>query len=230
MKISSFSSEDIFTKTSRTIVIINKVRSVVEMQISFIRSGQLDMQNETMTITEFQTWMEAYGNIDIIKGDMIPRETIKVIQGAKLVVSSDSKQAVQSAVKLTESLSFIQSSLFREAVIPSHFPVPKWLKCRHNTWVIFGRVLWVMGYSKGVESYGEAKLRAKQAADTLIGYATVFQRIVLVGHGYFNMLIGLELRARGWNGLPTFQVKPWGCTVYTFHKAIEGDMLKATFT
>lgn len=202
----------------------------MEIQISFIRYGHLDMQNETMTITEFQTWMEAYGSIDIMKGDMISRETIEVVRAAKLVVSSDSKQAVQSAVTLTESLSFIQSPLFREAVVPSYFPVPSWLKCRYNTWVLLGRVLWVMGYSKGVESYGEAKLRAKQAADTLVGYVTVFQRIVLVGHGYFNMLIGLELRARGWNGLPTFKVKPWECTVYTFHKVIEGDMLKTTFT
>lgn len=200
------------------------------MQISFVRYGPLDAPNETMTVVQFQAWMETYDNIDIKKDDHIPEKTIEVVREAKLVVSSDSKQTVQSAIKLTDSLSFIQSPLFREAVVSSHLLAPNWLKHKWKTWIVLGRVLWVMGYSKGVESYEEAKLRAKQAADTLVGYAMVFQRIVLVGHSYFNMLIGLELRARGWSGPPTFQTKPWGSTVYTFHKAIEGDMLKATLT
>lgn len=200
------------------------------MKISFIRYGPLDAANEAITATQFQQWLETYNDSNIKQTTYVPERTMQVIRNAKLVVSSDSKQTIQSAVKLTDSFSFIQSPLFREALIPSQLPAPKWFKCKRRAWITFGRTLWIMGHAKGVESYDEVKIRAKQAADTLIGYAMVFQHIVLVGHSYFNMLIGLELRARGWSGPPIFQAKPWGCTVYTFHKAIEGDMLKATFT
>ncbi|MDM5153968.1 histidine phosphatase family protein [Bacillus sp. DX1.1] len=200
------------------------------MQISFIRHGRSNRVTESMTAPVFHEWMKQYDLNGVVKGTDVPIETIEAIESAKLIVTSDQKRAVQSAAELTDSLSFIQSSLFREAEVPSRFLVPKWVKCKPEVWIFLGRTFWMIGYSKDVESYREVRGRAKQAADTLVGYAMVHAHVALVGHSYFNMMIGAELRARGWSGPPIFHRKPWSCTVYTFHEAMNGNVLNTNFT
>ncbi|MFJ8527266.1 histidine phosphatase family protein [Bacillus sp. NPDC094106] len=200
------------------------------MRISFIRHGRLNSVTKPMTVTSFHEWMDRYDLDHMIKETKIPLETVEAIESAKLIVTSDQKRAVQSAAELTDSLSFIQSALFREAEVPSGFFAPKWVKCKPEVWTVIGRTLWIVGYSKDVESYRKALERAKQAADTLIGYALVHGRITLVGHSYFNTMIGAELRARGWSGPPIFHRKPWGCTEYTFHEAMNGTALNTNLT
>ncbi|EOW9526811.1 histidine phosphatase family protein [Bacillus cytotoxicus] len=200
------------------------------MRISFIRHGRLNHCVTPMTVTAFHEWLKCYDEEDMRAEESIPRETIEAIESSNLVVTSNQKRAVQSAGELTNSLSFIQNKLFREVEVPSHFFAPKWIKCKPKIWTIVGRTLWIIGYSKGVESYREARERAKQAADTLIGYALVHGHIALVGHSYFNTMIGTELRTRGWVGPPIFHRKPWGCTEYTFHEALNGTKLKTNLT
>lgn len=203
---------------------------VEKMRISFIRHGRLNNVTESMTVSSFHKWMERYDLDGIEKSMDIPIMTVEVIESAKLIVTSDQKRAVQSAAELTNSLSFIQSSLFREAEVPSSFFVPKWVKCKPEVWTFIGRTLWMIGYSKGVESYREVQGRAKQAADILVGYALVHGQIALIGHSYFNTMIGAELRARGWSGPPIFHGKPWSCTEYTFHEAMNGNILNTNLT
>ncbi len=48
----------------------------------------------------------------------------------------------------------------------------------------------------------EVRERARQAAYVLHRYALVHGSIALVGHNYFNSMIGTELRAMGWSGSP----------------------------
>ncbi|PEY35192.1 histidine phosphatase family protein [Bacillus cereus] len=200
------------------------------MRISFIRHGRLHNVTESMTVSSFRKWMERYDLEDMEKSKDIPTKTIEAIESAKLIVTSDQKRAVQSAAELTNSLSFIQNSLFREAEVPSKFFIPEWVKCKPEVWTFMGRALWMIGYSKDVESYREAQGRAKQATDTLVGYALVHGHIALIGHSYFNTMIGAELRARRWSGPPIFHRKPWSCTEYTFHEAMNGNILNTNLT
>ena len=65
----------------------------------------------------------------------------------------------------------------------------------------------------------------KQAAYVLHRYALVHGSIALVGHNYVNGMIGAELRAMGWSGSPILHREPWGCTTYTFHEAMNGNVL-----
>lgn len=107
---------------------------------------------------------------------------------------------------------------------------PKWLKCTIKVWMFIGRTLWILGYHKDVESYKEVRERARQAAYLLHRYALVHGSIALVGHKYFNSMIGTELRAMGWSGSPILHRKPWGCTTYTFHEAMDGNILNTNLT
>ncbi|WP_025150967.1 histidine phosphatase family protein [Bacillus sp. H1a] len=200
------------------------------MRISFIRHGRLNSAIEPMTITSFHEWLKRYDGDNGSRECNIPIETIEAIESAKLIVSSDQRRAVQSAAELMDSLSFIQSSLFREVEVPSTFFAPSWFKCKTGTWFFIGRALWMVGYHKEVESYKEARERAREAANMLHRYALVHGRIALVSHSYFNTMIGTELRAMGWSGPPIFHRKPWGCTAYTFHEAMNGNVLNTKLT
>ncbi|MCC2368260.1 histidine phosphatase family protein [Bacillus cereus] len=200
------------------------------MKISFIRHGRLDCTIEPMTVTSFHEWIKGYDLHTITEKQPIPSETREAVEVAKLIVTSDQKCAVQSAAELMDSLSFIQNSLFREAAVPASFYAPKWLKCKLNVWMCIGRALWILGYHKNVESYKEVRERARQAAYVLHRYALVHGSIALVGHNYFNSMIGTELRAMGWSGSPILHRKPWGCTTYTFHEAMDGNILNTNLT
>ncbi|MBS9801443.1 histidine phosphatase family protein [Bacillus cereus] len=200
------------------------------MRISFIRHGCLDSIKEPMTITSFHEWMKQYDLEQMIQETKIPIEAIEAIEAAKWIVTSNQRCAVQSAAKLTDSLSFVQNPLFKEAKVPTRFYAPKWLKCNHNVWMFIGRTLWILGYHKDVESYKEVRERAGQAAHLLHDYALVHGCIALVGHNYFNAMIGTELRAMGWSGSPVLHRKPWGCTTYTFHEAMDGNILNTNLT
>ncbi|MDA2563878.1 histidine phosphatase family protein [Bacillus cereus] len=200
------------------------------MKISFIRHGRLDCTIEPMTVTSFHEWIKGHDLHTITEKQPIPLETREAVEVAKLIVTSDQKCAVQSAAELMDSLSFIQNSLFREAAVPASFYAPKWLKCKLNVWMCIGRALWILGYHKNVESYKEVRERARQAAYVLHRYALVHGSIALVGHNYFNSMIGTELRAMGWSGSPILHRKPWGCTTYTFHEAMDGNILNTNLT
>ncbi|AQQ62103.1 MULTISPECIES: hypothetical protein [Bacillus] len=200
------------------------------MKISFIRHGRLDCTIEPMTVTSFHEWIKGYDLHTITEKQPIPLETREAVEVAKLIVTSDQKCAVQSAAELMDSLCFIQNSLFREAAVPASFYAPKWLKCKLNVWMCIGRALWILGYHKNVESYKEVRERARQAAYVLHRYALVHGSIALVGHNYFNSMIGTELRAMGWSGSPILHRKPWGCTTYTFHEAMDGNILNTNLT
>ena len=200
------------------------------MKISFIRHGRLDCTIEPMTVTSFHEWIKGYDLHTITEKQPIPLETREAVEVAKLIVTSDQKCAVQSAAELMDSLCFIQNSLFREAAVPASFYAPKWLKCKLNVWMCIGRALWILGYHKNVESYKEVRERARQATYVLHRYALVHGSIALVGHNYFNSMIGTELRAMGWSGSPILHRKPWGCTTYTFHEAMDGNILNTNLT
>ncbi|MDA2188338.1 histidine phosphatase family protein [Bacillus cereus] len=200
------------------------------MKISFIRHGRLDCTIEPMTVTSFHEWIKGYDLHTITEKQPIPLETREAVEVAKLIVTSDQKCAVQSAAELMDSLCFIQNSLFREVAVPASFYAPKWLKCKLNVWMCIGRALWILGYHKNVESYKEVRERARRAAYVLHRYALVHGSIALVGHNYFNSMIGTELRAMGWSGSPILHRKPWGCTTYTFHEAMDGNILNTNLT
>jgi hypothetical protein len=92
------------------------------------------------------------------------------------------------------------------------------LKLRPSIWAITLRLLWFFGNSNECESLNKAKFRAKKASQQLIDYAEVNRSVVLVGHGFFNMLIAKELQKRGWKGKRKTGAKHWNCTTYSLLK------------
>jgi broad specificity phosphatase PhoE len=88
------------------------------------------------------------------------------------------------------------------------------LQMRDPRWAVMSRILWHAGYHPGIENYRKAKHRAVRAADILIAKARQENSAVLVAHGYFNAMIGRELRQRGFVRTGSHRVRYWNAVIY----------------
>ncbi|WP_237586724.1 histidine phosphatase family protein [Pontibacter russatus] len=66
-------------------------------------------------------------------------------------------------------------------------------------WLVTARVLWFLGLNhKGIETFREARRRARKCAETLAEDADKKGTTVLVAHGLLNNFIRRELKRMGW--------------------------------
>ncbi|PVY42990.1 broad specificity phosphatase PhoE [Pontibacter virosus] len=66
-------------------------------------------------------------------------------------------------------------------------------------WLVSARLLWMMGLnSKGIETFRQAKQRAREAASFLAGDAEHNPAVILVAHGLLNNFIRWYLQDLGW--------------------------------
>jgi len=187
------------------------------MEITLVRHGKsLWVENKPITCQEFKNWVEKYDCNGVFEEKSYPLETLKKIGTANIVITSDLKRAVESAKFLNPNLSTISDPLFRETELPIPLTRLLGLKLNASIWAVILRCLWFSSYSSGCESLKDAKIRAERAAKFLVECAKDHDNVVLVGHGFFNMLIGKELTKRGWNGKKKTSSKHWDSTTYSY--------------
>ncbi|AST91183.1 histidine phosphatase family protein [Sutcliffiella sp. NC1] len=189
------------------------------MEISLIRHGKSELiENDSISCLEFQQWVEKYDNCGVTEEMTLPPETKEKVENAKLIVTSDLIRSIQSARLLNPEVNMISNPLYRETELPILSKDLIQIKLRPNIWAVVMRMLWVIGYSNECESLSKAKHRAKKASQQLIDFANEYKSIVLVGHGFFNLLIAKELQKSGWKGNRKTSGKHWDCTTYYFEK------------
>lgn len=185
------------------------------MEISLIRHGKSQLtENDKITCLDFKNWIDKYDYSGVFQESTYPSETTGKVANAKIVITSDLKRAVQSAKLLNPDVKIIPDPLFRETELPTRSMNILDIKLRPSIWAIIMRLLWFCGYSNDCESVSKAKLRAKKASQQLIKYAEEYKSVVLVGHGFFNILIAKELQKKGWKGKRKTGSKHWNCTTY----------------
>ena len=113
---------------------------------------------------------------------------------------------------LAPNAELIADPLFAEAPLAS--PRIPLLRMRVPTWAVMSRILWHAGYHPEIENYRKAKHRAAEAADILMKRAGTEGKTALVAHGYFNLMIGRELRHRGFRKSGSHSVKYWNAVIY----------------
>ncbi|GKW22094.1 hypothetical protein PEC302107_38230 [Pectobacterium araliae] len=82
------------------------------------------------------------------------------------------------------------------------------------TYIFIFRMLWLVGFSKNVESYYSAKLRSKLAATKLINFTQKEKSVSLMGHGIMNRMIGSQLERKGFRKTKTLGKNYWELTIY----------------
>jgi len=186
------------------------------MEISLIRHGKSQLiKNDKITGLEFNKWVEKYDYLGVIEESTYPSATLEKVATANIIITSDLKRAVESARLLNPVTKIISDPLFRETELPSNSSQSFNVKLKPSIWAIVLRILWFSGFSYECESLKQAKFRANKASQQLVEYANEYKSVVLVGHGFFNMLIAKELQKKGWKGTRKRDAKHWNCMTFS---------------
>ena len=161
---------------------------------------------------EFRDYIDAYEDAGLDPDDAPPEELQDLVAEITAVFTSDRKRAHESAKALAPKAELIVDPLFVEAPLAS--PRIRLLRMKVPKWAVVARILWHAGYHPEIENYRKAKHRAAEATDILVRRAHSDGAAALVAHGYFNFLIGRELRHRGFRKSGSHRAKFWNAVVY----------------
>lgn len=184
------------------------------MKITLLRHGRPSFHlNGSVAARELPSIAKSYDDSDI--EDCPPGEAIAVASEHRMVVCSDLRRSIESAVALGCAPSPGEcGALFREAAIPHFERGPLVLPIQ--VWVVALRALWLLGFSKNGESFKKMKVRARAASSKLIGLASEHDSVLLVGHGFFNHHIAKCLLSEGWSGPRGISQGYWSFSSYEF--------------
>ena len=125
-------------------------------------------------------------------------------------VAGSTSLVVSPLLRAQQTAAVVLALLADEAAAPTvvtmsgvrEAPLPK-LKFRPrlplDAWDVLSRAAWMLGYSGGVETRAEAVVRARRAAVEIERLA-VHGPVTVIAHGYFNLMLAAQFRARGWRG------------------------------
>lgn len=180
------------------------------MNIVLVRHGRpTGAENQKVNSAGFGRWVKRY-NHSLVDESSKPDLSVFHHYQHYYAVASDLPRAVHSCeIALSRSPS-LQSSQFREMDIP-RYKLP--FKLNAWTWVYLCRALWTVGVPGKFESYREAKIRAKRAANQLIALAETEQNVIVFAHGYINLHMRKQLRQRGFTQTEKSS-QYWGITAF----------------
>jgi broad specificity phosphatase PhoE len=183
------------------------------MRILLIRHGQPHIALRPHAgHAGFAAYIDAYEEAGLSPSNLPPEELRDLVRELDHVFTSDRPRSRQSAAALAPRAELIADSLFAEAPLAS--PRIPLLKMGAPKWAVVSRILWHAGFHPGIENPRNARKRAVQAADRLIARAHVTGVSALVAHGYFNWMIGRELRRRGFARSGSHQARYWNTVIY----------------
>lgn len=166
-------------------------------QIILIRHGEPDLEKSGWkNRKQAEAFFRAYDSVGIRKFAGLPFESESL--PADTVWHSNMPRAKHTAELLFGNTAVLmESEAFREfgrKVVPFinlKFPL--------KFWTITSRFCWLLGGNDaGIETFKEAKQRAKQNVGFLEGRALQHKNVVLVAHGLHNRFVAKYLRESGW--------------------------------
>jgi broad specificity phosphatase PhoE len=164
--------------------------------------------------SELAEWVRGRDAAPIDPSDPPPSaELLRIARSCRLLTTSQLRRSIESAkVVAAPHLTPQVNPVFQEVSTPTE--IHSGLRMPPKAWKAVARSAWYSGWSPGVESFAEARRRARLAAMILIELASAHQSVLLVGHGIFNGLIGRRLRRAGWRGPRLRPRRLWAFAVY----------------
>ena len=165
------------------------------MTLTLIRHAPVFSDKESrLYAAELEAWLSEYdaAPIDTTYPDA---SVATIIHDAQWIVASTMQRSTDSLKILGKEPDEVHE-IFNEA------PVPKsngrFLRLRPNHWLYYYLLLLVVDKFKGGSKLQALFDRAEQAADRLIELSKEYDRVVLMGHGGANYMIGKVLKEKGW--------------------------------
>jgi broad specificity phosphatase PhoE len=183
------------------------------MRIILIRHGRpaIDISPRT-SHRGFKSYIDAYEAAGLDPESAPPEELLDLVGELDHVFTSGRPRSQESARALAPEAQLIADPLFVEA--PLAGPRIPLLRMKVPKWAVMSRILWHAGYHPEIENFRRAKRRAADAADILMARARDDGVAVLVAHGYFNAIIGRELRQRGFEQSGNHRARFWNAVTY----------------
>lgn len=151
-----------------------------------------------LSAAEYRAWWALYEEGGLKAGQTPPDGLLQIARDADVIVSSTRQRSVETARAVAQAREVAAEVVMIEAPLPP----PRWpgfIKLSPRHWGVVARMAWwFFDHHDGQESRDEAKVRARQAADRLEASAEGGRNVLLLAHGFFNAMIGVELRKRGW--------------------------------
>jgi broad specificity phosphatase PhoE len=183
------------------------------MRIVLIRHGRPAIATDPRTSHHgFRSYIDEYEAAGLDPESAPPGELQDLVKELTAIHTSDRPRSTGSAKALAPNAELIADPLFAEAPLAS--PRIPLLRMKVPKWAVVARILWHAGYHPEIENYRRAKHRASEAADILMKRATEEGSTALVAHGYFNAMIGRELRRRGFRKSGSHRVHYWNAVIY----------------
>ncbi|WP_242927504.1 phosphoglycerate mutase family protein [Pontibacter vulgaris] len=128
----------------------------------------------------------------VLSHEAIPYKEIKKVHCSTLIRSQLTAKAI-----FGPDTNLVIDHTFREFE-RRVFSLPL-LKLPISLWLLAARIAWFLGFnSSGIETFRQARQRAKAAAALLVNDAEQNQTAVLVAHGLLNFFIRKALQRMGW--------------------------------
>ena len=161
-----------------------------------------------LSAEEYRHWWARYEIGGILEGQS-PPEHLKAAAGkAAVIISSTRRRSIETARLLADGREFDTDDRLIEAPLPPP-PWPDWIKFSPRAWGVISRIWWWLGQHGGEESLGQARKRAAEVARTLDDLARRGEDVLVTAHGFFNAMIGSELRRLGWRCVKGRGYKYW---------------------
>jgi broad specificity phosphatase PhoE len=151
-----------------------------------------------LTSKGYRAWWAKYEEGGILAGQTPPAGLLQMAREADVIFASTRQRAVETAEAVAGGKLFVRDPVFIEAPLPPP-PLPDFIRMSPRHWGFFTRVCWwYFNYHEDVESRAQAEVRAGLVAERLIASATAGEKVLVLAHGFFNTMIGIELKKRGW--------------------------------
>ena len=157
----------------------------------------------------YRRWWASYEDGGLLHGQTPPAGLVDAARGAGVVFCSTRRRSLETARAVIGSGGFRSDPVFVEAPLPPP-PLPRWIRLSPRAWGVIARsAWWFFGHHEGQETRARATQRAREAASRLIEVAESGEDVVLLAHGFFNAMIGRELKALGWRRVSTEGYRYW---------------------
>jgi broad specificity phosphatase PhoE len=146
----------------------------------------------------------------LVEGQKAPDFLVQWAKEADVVWVSTRRRAIESAtILLGEGAETIVDARLIEAPLPPP-PWPAFVRMTPKVWGFWARFWWWwFNHHDGQETKAQATLRARAVIADIIRSAEEGKNVLVVAHGFFNAMMGLELKRAGWKKVQGRGWKYW---------------------
>ena len=167
--------------------------------ITLARHGEPALSRQVkLSSREYREFWARYEVGGLLPGQTPPAALVDFVERCDVLISSTRLRAVESTQVVAPGRAFTREEVLIEAPLPPP-RWPSWIRLSPKIWGFMARFhWWFFNHHQGEENRGQAEARADQAAAKLEAIADSGQNVVVLAHGFFNVLIGRALIKRGW--------------------------------